>query len=87
MAVIDEVCAAVFNTGEGGADGGGKDQVAGLEGGEAAFWTEGVECNYTWIQHEGELESAHGLYEAHDVGSAIRRFVARCEQKREGSGK
>lgn len=54
--------------------------MAGLEGGEAAFWIEGVEGDYAWVEHEGELEGAHGFYEAHDVGPAVRGFVPRCEE-------
>lgn len=86
MAVVDEVSAAVFDAGEGGANGGGKYKVAGLEGGEAAFWTEGMEGDYTWVEHEGELKCTHGFYEAHDMCPTVRGFVPRYEDKG-GSGK
>lgn len=56
--------------------------MAGLDGREAAFWTEGVEGDYAWVKHEGELERAHRFYEAHDVGPAVRGFVPRYEEKR-----
>ncbi len=49
LAVVDEICTAVFDAGEGGADGRGENQVAGLRRGEAGLGWEGVDGNYAGI--------------------------------------
>lgn len=74
LAVVDEVGAAFVDAGEGGADGGRDDEVAGLGGGEAVRGGEVVDGEDAWVQEEGEFEGAHGFDHAHGVGAAVGGF-------------
>lgn len=74
LAVVDEIGAAFFDAGEGGADGGGDDEVAGLRGGEAVGGGEVMQGEDARVEEEGEFEGAHGFDHAHGVGAAVGGF-------------
>lgn len=75
LAVVDEVGAAVFNPGKGGADGGRDDEVAGFGGWETCFRGEGVEGHYAWVKEEGQFQGTGGFEKAHGMGAAVGGFV------------
>ena len=59
LAIIDKVCTAFLDAGEGGTDARGEDKVAGLGFWEAGVWGEGVEGDDAGVEVEGEFEGTH----------------------------
>lgn len=76
LAVVDEVCAAFFDSGKGGADRGWDDQVAGFRGGETCFRGEVVYGDYARVEEERKFEGTGGFEEAHGVGTTVGWFIS-----------
>jgi len=80
LAVVDEVGAAFFDAGEGGAEGGREEEVACFRGREAGGRFERVEGDDARVEEERELEGGGRFEETHRVGAAVGGFGAGWER-------
>ena len=74
LAVVDQVGAAVFDAGEGGAEAGRHEELAAVGGGEARFGRERVQRDDARVEQQREFERRGGFDEAHGVGAPVRRL-------------